>query len=173
MLDFAVIAMPRSGTSWAANWLTTEESLCFHDPMECFTPNVMANWGSSRRRMGVACTGLWMVPDWLTTNVRQWIILEREPDEIDASLTRMGLGPMPLEAWHTFECLPGERVPFTSLFDASKARDIWNHLVPGLDFDAERHALLTRLAISPQFSALDPQPDAVRAWLKRIKEAAV
>lgn len=172
MIDFAVIAMPRSGTSWAANWLTTEASLCYHDPMECFTPNVMANWDNSRRRKGVACTAMWTVPNWLHTHVRRWVILDRDPHEVNASLTRMGLGPLCLSDWERFRSVPGKRLPFAALFDEESARDIWCHLLPGIAFDVQRHALLKRLAISPQFSALDPQPDAVQAWLKRIKEAA-
>ena len=31
MIDFMVLALPRSGTAWVANLLTTDTSLCIHE----------------------------------------------------------------------------------------------------------------------------------------------
>ena len=33
MIDFMVIGLPRTGTTWASNWLTTDSTQCYHDPL--------------------------------------------------------------------------------------------------------------------------------------------
>ena len=33
VIEFMVLSAPRSASTWAANWLTTEKTLCLHDPV--------------------------------------------------------------------------------------------------------------------------------------------
>ena len=176
MLDFAVIALPKSATSWAANWLTTEASVCIHDPMVWHKPDDMASLlslpGSSTKYRGVACTALWMVPGWVQENVRDWIVVERPIDEVNAGLCAMGLGPMPEDAVRLFDEMPGERIAMRDLFSEATAHAVWRKLLPYVPFDAERHRLLTELMVTPAFQRIEPNPSAVKAWLERIKEAA-
>ena len=42
-----VFALPRSGTAWLANWLTTDRSLCLHDPSRCRCPSIGIRRGVS------------------------------------------------------------------------------------------------------------------------------
>ncbi len=176
MIDFAVIALPKSATSWAANWLTTDESVCVHDPMVWHTPDEMAdlraiNSAQSKYR-GVACTGLWMVPGWVEQNVSRWVIVERPIEEVNAGLAAMGLGPMPEHCVRQFAKMPGERISMGALFEEATAHAVWNKLLPHVPFDRERHKLLTELMVTPAFQRIEPDPIAVKAWLKRIAEAA-
>lgn len=173
MLDFAIIGLPRSGTTWAANWLTTDHSICLHDPLANRTLDQLAAWHHPSKAVGVACTGLWQFPDWVAANVRRVVLLDRDPDEINASLTAIGLGGMPAASFDQFMDLPGQRVLMRELFDPVVAPDIWHSLMPDLPFDAERHELLTTFMVNPHFEGWEPDPAAVRDWVRRLQQAAI
>lgn len=173
MIDFAILALPRSGTTWAANWLTTEHSLCLHDPMADISPSGLQAFGGQDdgRLHGVSCTALWMQPDWVVANVKRWLILERSIDEVNCSLRAIGLGDMPEESVQAFRSMSGPRAPMSDLFRVGTARVIWEYLVPGLPFDVQRHALLKTWMVNPFFAGWEPDPVAVKAWMQRAQEA--
>jgi hypothetical protein len=87
-LDFMVLAYPRSGTTWAANWLTTDRSLCLHDPWSIGMP---ATWPHDGRTRGIACTGSYLMPKWLAQYDVPTLVIERERDDCDASMAKIGL----------------------------------------------------------------------------------
>jgi hypothetical protein len=59
MLDFIVLGLPRSATTWLANWLTTDRSLCLHDP---FAKTLPEQWDAGGKRLGISCTGAYLMP---------------------------------------------------------------------------------------------------------------
>jgi hypothetical protein len=172
VLDFAIIGLPRSGTTWAANWLTTDRSLCLHDPLTEHTLDDLAAWREPGKLVGVACTGLWQFPEWVAANVRNVVLLDRDIADIDRSLIEIGLGPMPPAAVEQFAAMVGRRFLMEELFNSAFASDIWHALVPGLSFDYARHELLTSFMVNPHFPSLEPSPRAVKDWVKRLQEAA-
>jgi hypothetical protein len=172
VLDFAIIGLPRSGTAWASNWLTTDRTICLHDPLMSHTLDDLAAWDSGGKLVGVACTALWMFPDWVAANVKRVVCVDRDFEEVNQSLIDIGLTAMPQWSLERFQSLPGARVPMAGLFDPAQAEDIWVQLAPGVQFDAQRHGLLTGLSINPYFAGLEPDPRAVKDWVRRIQEAA-
>lgn len=172
MLDFAIIGLPRSGTTWAANWLTTDRSLCLHDPLINRTLDQLAQWRSPGKVCGVACTALWQFPEWVSKNVRRVILVDRALSEVNKSLTDIGLGEMPTHAVEQFLDMAGSRIDMASLFDPVHAPDVWCSLLPEIDFDAERHELLTGFMVNPYFAGWEPDPAAVKDWVIRLQEAA-
>lgn len=172
MLDFAIIGLPRSATTWAANWLTTDRSICLHDPLLTYTLDQLAEFRSPGKVCGVACTGLWQFPDWVARNVRTVLLIDRDPDAVNQSLVDIGLTPLPIESIELFLNMPGQRVDMGDLFDARCAGDIWHTLIPSIDHDAQRHELLTGFMVNPYFAGWEPEPTAVRDWARRIQEAA-
>lgn len=170
MLDFAIIALPRSGTTWAANWMTTKSNYCLHDPLATYTFDDLAKWGDMGAGFhGVSCTMLWAFPEWVKNYVRRWVILERPIDEIQASLAEIGLPPINEKMYAEFKQMPGLRVDWKNLFEPEAAKEIYNHLLPIGGFDAERHKVLRELHITPRFEAMQPRKEACLDLIRRIR----
>ena len=85
MIEFMVIAHPRSGTTWAANWLTTDTTLCLHDPLAY---RHYAEWDDfeSSKMLGVSDCGVCAFPDFLNSHPARKVILHRDRKEIAESL---------------------------------------------------------------------------------------
>lgn len=158
MLDFMIISLPRSGSTWAANWLTTDGSLCIHDPLWTIAPRDLdariAELGPDRMR-GIACTGLWRWPAVIAEHPCRKLILRRDRREVARSLHRLGLPSLPLKADRQLAAIEGTHVDWRSLFDPAAAREIWAFVTGGrLPFDAERHARLAAMRIEPNFETV-------------------
>lgn len=151
MMDFAVFALPRSGTAWVANWLTTDKSLCLHDPFAAAMPE---RW-EANGRFGIACTGSYLFPKWLHTLDCPIAVIDRDPDDCAASLRANGLpdGIEPLK--QALDAIDGRRWRFSDLWDEEKARDLWAFLLPGIAFDAQRYRLLRSLRVETKNRTAD------------------
>jgi len=144
MIEFMVIGLPRSGTTWAANWLTTERTHCLHDPLYRYHYTQLDSIPSAKI-LGVSCTGLWAFPEWVNEHPARKVILHRDTAEINASLKSLGL-----PAWPSTYCpiddLRGEHHHWRDIFD--RPEEIYTFLT-GLPFDAVRHAELVKMNIQP------------------------
>ena len=173
MLDFAILGLPRSGTTWAANWLTTDNSLCLHDPLVNRTLDQLQDWAFEMGHWkGVACTGLWMFPDWVKDNVACVVLVDRPVADVNRSLIDIGLGSMPDQAVEAFMAFPGKRVAMADLFKRETAAEIWGYLLGPVEFNAERHQLLTGFMVNPYFPGWEPDTVAVQDWMARVQKAA-
>lgn len=159
MIDFMVIAAPRSGTAWCSNWLTTETSLCVHDPLFEHSPET---WDSipSDRQLGCACTGIATFPKFLRHHPARKVVLHRDMDEVNLSLHQMGLSRLHAEYWtDALRRVDGLHVHWRNLWE--NPRPIWEHLMR-TPFDAARHELLCKLNVQMDFERVKPNPAAVR-----------
>lgn len=144
-LDFIVLGLPRSGTTWMANWLTTDRSLCLHDPFGTGMPHT---WPVDHRPRGISCTVAGMLPDWLKTYRCPIAVVVRDVQECDRSLRRLGLPDAAL--CHQFlSDAPGRRFPFEALWKEESARTLWEYLLPVVPFDALRWKLLKDMQVQP------------------------
>jgi hypothetical protein len=133
MLSFMLLAAPRSGTAWAANWLTTDTTLCLHEPLTRWAKEELDHV-TSDRSMGVACTALALWPDFVNAHPARKVILHREPREVRESMERLGIsGGYDFTALDRIE---GMHLDWRQLFD--NPGPIYSHLL-GKSFDAERH----------------------------------
>lgn len=160
MIDFMIIAAPRSGTAWAANWLTTETSLCLHDPL---FEHSIETWDSipCDRCLGVACTGSAIFPAFLRKHPARKVVLHRDIGEVNQSLHQMGLSSLNVAIWtEALRNVEGLHVDWRSLWRNPRA--IWEQLMD-TPFDVNRHRLLTKLNVQMDFEAVKPDPVVVRA----------
>lgn len=146
-IAFMLLGLPRSGTTWAANWLTTDRSMCWHDPVGRALPREIDLWDSGSRICGISCTGSWLWVDWINSHPARKIILERAPEEVNASLQRLGLPTFTREIIAKFRAIRAHRVPWTDLWE--KPRNIWSALLPEIPFDVERHYELSQMSVTP------------------------
>jgi len=164
VIEFMVLSAPRSASTWVANWLTTDETLCLHDPLWKYHYSELDAIQSSKR-LGLADTGLAKFPDFVNAHPARKLVLHRDLAACSASLVELGFGP--LKHWEgVLTRLGGWHVEWTDLFDPDKAKPIYEHLL-GKEFDAERHALLCDMHVQPQFANIHAT-DAMRENAKRL-----
>jgi hypothetical protein len=136
-----VLAAPRSGTAWASVWLSTEDSLCIHEPVSRYSKTQLDAIESSKM-LGVACTVQALWPDSVNKLSGRKVILHRNPDEIRESMRKLKLpGDYNFEALDRIE---GMHCDWCDLF--VNPAPIYEFLLQKA-FDAERHAELARLNI--------------------------
>lgn len=164
MIQFMVIGAPRSGTAWAANWLTTDRTLCLHDPLWRHDLESLDNL-QTRKHLGIACTGVALFPDWVDQHPARKLILHRDFKEINASLRRMGIKPIPAHWDDILKGIEGLHVSWSDLFE--KPLPLWEFIFPFLPFDNERHTELLHYNVQMDFEKVDPDPRAVRAMMEK------
>lgn len=169
MISFMVIGYPRSGTAWAANWLTTEFSLCLHDPLLEYRYDQLDQI-LSVKRLGIACTGLARFPAFLNNHPAPKIILHRALPDVQRSLREIGLPELTPEWDGALERIKGMHVTWDELFD--NPVPIWMHLLPGQSFDMARHRLLKQLNVQVALEKATPNREAVRHYLQTIRDLA-
>lgn len=170
MIAFMVLSAPRSGSTWASNWLTTAEQLCVHDP-------ILENGVEEldhlphQRRYGIACTALPLLTDWVNSHPAPKLILHRPLSEVNASLEAIGLSALGKGWPQLLERIEGFHVHYQDIFRASAAEMMWNHLCPALPFDRPRHALLTAMHIDPHFPRVRINRDRCRDFREQLQRA--
>ncbi|HJV24556.1 MAG TPA: hypothetical protein VJ673_02670 [Aromatoleum sp.] len=166
--DFAILGLPRSGTTWAANWLSDGSAICLHDPEQDHAPEdiLRLNLG---RSFGISSSGLWAWPDVIARLECPVLILDRDPGESDASMQRLGLDPLPSWAHDRFAGIKGLRVPHEWLWRVGGARAIWNYLRAGKEFDVLRWRELARVRVEPVIEKIR-LCDGTRAAMRSIQQ---
>lgn len=152
MIKFMVIGSPRSGTAWAANWLTTDNTRCLHDPLFRYHYDQLDKI-RSEKDLGVSCTGLAMFPAFVNAHPANKIVLHRPIKEVDASLAKLGLPPLDPGWPEALGRIRGMHCPWDSLFDPKSARIIYETLLDRM-FDPERHAELVDLNVQMNFGTV-------------------
>jgi hypothetical protein len=166
-MDFIVMGAPRSGTCWAANWLNSEHALCLHDPLWRLDLDQLDRFQTRKRYFGIACTGVALFPKHLAGHPARRVVLHRPIKEINRSLKRMGLDPVAPEFSDILQGVEGLHVHWLEVF--TQPHRIWEHLLPDVPFDEERHKELRNYNVQMDFERIDPDPDVVRRMLARLK----
>lgn len=165
MIEFMVIAAPRSGTTWAANWLTTDTTLCLHDPLwhrQYFELDSI----QSKKMLGISCTAIALLPEYVNKHPARKVILHRNLDEVNQSLIAIG-SPALTKIWEgALEQIIGRHCDWREIFDSPK--DIYEYLL-GLPFDEERHAELSKIEMQPDFDGLTINRTAVSGLFNQLR----
>lgn len=177
MIKFMVLGGARCATTWAANWLTTDTTYCFHDPLLEYTRRTLDMVTIPERELGISCTSTLLFPDWYLKHPARKILLYREPEHMNRSLEQLGLPVLDIPAHNARvnEAMKsGIKVYYwESIFEKTTAREIWKHLLPHIPFDDYRHDLLTNMNVQPRFRSLPVSREAVIELLERTKETLV
>lgn len=149
-VEFMIVALPRSGTTWAANWLTTDTTLCLHDPL--YTTHY-TDWDSiqTNKTLGVSCTGIVHFLDWLNRHPARKVILHRSIVEINESLEAIGLSRTEPHMVKALDRVQGVHAYWTDIFD--RPQPLYEFLTRR-EFDPERHAFLKDIEMQPNFQGL-------------------
>jgi hypothetical protein len=170
LIEFMVLSAPRSASTWVANWLTTRRTLCLHDPILEHSPEDMDAIVCDRT-LGLACTGLALLPDFVNAHPAPKVVVHRDLDEVNASLTAIGLSRLAPVWRRALGRIDGLHVCYADLFDPVAAARIHDHLMGGQDFDAARHRELCAMRIEPNFEKIAVVPERARDFRQRIERA--
>lgn len=170
MIEFMVLSAPRSGSTWMSNWLTTEATLCLHDPILEHAPEDFDRIESDRM-LGLSCSGLALLPDFVNDHPARKLIIHRPLDEINRSLGAIGLTPLG-SRWQmdTLDKIEGLHVKFEHVFNTVLAARMHEHLT-GRPIDKVRHAHLCRMHVDPEFSRVVIARDRTRDFRERVARA--
>lgn len=160
-IEFMIIAAPRSGTTWAANWLTTDSTLCLHDPL-AYRHHTEWDLMASGKMMGVSDTGVSVFHQWLNAHPARKVILHRDRGEIAKSL---GI-PEFLDTPDDLPNVNGMHVHYTELFDAPKK--IYEFLLQR-EFDQGRHEELRKIRMQPTSESMTLDKDLVVRLIREMK----
>lgn len=164
-IQFMVLGAPRSGTTWASNWLTTDRTLCLHDPLAKWTKDELLTLESSKV-LGVSCTALALFPNWVNAHPARKVILRRPLSEIDVSLSHIGL-PAASHAWNgVLDRIEGVHIDWREMFQRPRA--IYEYLLD-LPFDPERWAALRETNVQPHFDGLTINPAATKRLMEELR----
>jgi hypothetical protein len=179
MLDFMVIALPRSATTWVSNFLTTDSTLCLHDPLYNWhygdldrIAQVMKTSGKPPPPgwVGISCTGIWRFPDFVKAHPARKLVIHRNLNEINDELSRLGLPLLTGNDYHALSAIDGFHVDFEDLFEAGTFELIQTYLT-GLPFNRARFNLLTQIEMQPKFSGLTINKEVTRRLHREVLEA--
>ena len=169
MMEFMVIAAPRSGTTWAANWLTTDTTLCLHDPLFTLHYTELDAY-PTKKNFGISCTGIAVFTDWVNAHPARKVILHRDLTHVNQSLSRIGLPPIEKTYIDKLDTIDGMHCDWMDLFVNPRA--IYEHLTQ-LPFDPERHALLKDIEMQPQFAGLNVRRDVTASLFNEMRAIGV
>jgi len=168
MLDFIVTGLPRSGTTWIANWLTTDQTLCIHDPLYKYTLDEL-NGIITSKKLGVSCTALWRFPDYLKDHQARKLIVHRDLKEVNDSLANeMQVDTVSEEDAASLKDIFGIHADFKDIFDKDRAKEIYETLLQ-LPFDEERYLQLVEMNIQPNFGKVTFDLDKLKDFRRRIE----
>lgn len=171
MLDFMIIGLPRSATTWAANWLCTDRTHCVHDPLDRLH---YSEWDEKLSKpgklSGVSCTSIWRFPDFLASHPARKLILHRDLGEVNKSLALIGMPAIDADSIKRLRAIDGWHLHWSQLFEMNAASNAWYWLTGGV-MDGARHAELKLVNMQPEFSRLSVRPDLVRRLVGEARAA--
>lgn len=171
MIEFMVLSAPRSASTWVANWLTTDTTLCLHDPVLEHAPEALDSIPiAPGHHLGIACTALGLLTDFVNAHPARKVIVHRDLDEVNESLLSIGLTRLSTRWKTALEKLGGMHVYYQDLFEPKAAERIFEHLT-GFPFDAARHEQLCRMHIEPLYEQVRINPEKTRGFRDRVAEA--
>lgn len=165
MIQFMIIAAPRSATTWASNWLSTDATLCLHDPLWRWHYSEL-DAIESPKRLGIACTGIALFPEWVNAHPARKVILHRDLSEVDASLMRIGMTACSKQWDGVLDKIQGVHLGWTELF--TRPQFIYEYLLD-LPFDAERWACLREINVQPNFDSVSVNRDATARLMAELR----
>jgi hypothetical protein len=167
MLNFIVTGLPRSGTTWIANWLTTDDTLCIHDPLYKHKLEEL-DLLQTDNLLGISCTAIWRFQDFLINHPARKIVIHRDLEEINDSLANeMGVDITTYEQKELLNNIDGMHFSFESLFDPVEAKKMYEYALQK-PFDPVRHAYLVEMNVQPNFGILSFNREALNDFRRRI-----
>jgi len=162
--QYFIVALPRSGTAWLANFLTWGNSFCFHEALygceslerldEIFVETGAKYAGGAETAVASLLPAVYArFPN------AKYIFVLRDIEDIFASLNRLQIPHeqvqnMVLPFWWGIDNVHNAlTVHFKSLFLSTTMRDIWEYIGIDQPFPFKRFELLRNMHVEDGFSS--------------------
>lgn len=145
MIDFMVLGLPRSGTAWASNLLTTDTSLCIHEAFMNHSIDDLNNQ-SYDGLLGIAETSAFTKVDEINQHSAKKLVIERPFNEVNESIVRLGFKALPTYSDDLMIQLKGYRIVFKDLFNYDIMAEAYYYLLRK-ELNQERHRILCQMNI--------------------------
>lgn len=175
--QFFVTGLPRSGTTWMANYLTYGPSFCWHDGwLNCKNiEDMLALMDAPFQYVGNSDSFLPFSQDQMIQAFPdcQWVVIRRDPSDVEKSLRRLfpnivvdiHQGLLKLEK--LIEATHAKVVEFCDIFDQSI--EVEKYLFGTSIMPQSRRDMLRDCDITPTSKTLTSIPDSIE-WLTSIME---
>lgn len=177
MRRFFIAALPRSGTTWLANFFTTAGVFCHHEALlGCEDMEEYARRMSLRDYYAVGDSDSAMCR--FMPRVRErfpdalWVGIDRDVTGVAMSLAQFGLPPPSPETCDLHrKCLESCDfvVKFPDLFLTETLRNLWQN-VTGLRFDARRAEMLCGMRVEPDLRYYLPRYQREAKMARKLLE---
>ena len=156
---FLIVGLPRSRTAWLSAVINlAPNAICYHEPfLETATwQDSLRVWKSNRyEHVGISDSGLgFHLREIIAEHAPQVLIVDRPAHEVETSVRSVGFADVPgfcdllLARIAPFRCHPLVKVvPFHGLSSVNVVRAALWHLMPGVQFDLDKVALLQHLNV--------------------------
>ncbi|MCK5604799.1 hypothetical protein KAR91_23115 [Candidatus Pacearchaeota archaeon] len=162
MKSFFITGLPRTRTAWLANFLTYDDSFCFHEVIKEFK---VEDWkglfeSMGKEYVGNSDSGIPFLVDQIKAAFPQakWVLIERDGSEAWRSLSKVipwdlrkivdkGV-ELTVPRLHQIKlaCNP-LIVKYQDLGNREVCKEIWNYCIPGISFNDKRWQMLDRLNV--------------------------
>lgn len=152
--------MPRSRTAWLANWLTTDESICYHDRVFT-TTEIQGLLDHSNKAIGMSGPEVCLLYE--QNQSSPWLVVHRDKSDALPAFAKIARGHVTisdeqLEKWwdereRLIGGIAGLHVSFEQLDNEATMENVWKHLLPDVKFDVERFRMLRGLNIQQNITA--------------------
>lgn len=167
MIEFMVITAPRSASTWTSNWLTTDTTLCMHEPLWKMHYTDMDGI-KSNKMLGISETGIAKFPEFVNAHPARKVVLHRDLAECSASLVELGFNPLSKFWEGALDQIQGRHYHWRDVFDEVKAKDIYEFLLER-EFDVERHRWIKEIEMQPQFAGLSVNKEVAHQLLAELR----
>jgi len=169
-MDFMITGFPRSGTTWMANLLTTDSSVCYHDPLyhthyQDFE-HLKKDPGSL---MGISCTGIWRWKEWFNEQDCKKVILHRPFTEVQQELHKMGAPYLEDHLRDSLDDLDGTHCFYRDIFSWATASDLYYELT-GKPLSKVRFDNLLGMNVQPNFSVANVDENVMQGLYSELLE---
>jgi hypothetical protein len=154
MNPFFIASLPRSRTAWLANFLTYQESFCYHEPMNKTKlqdyPFLLRK--PCKKYVGVSDSMNSLVMDQLIELFpdARIVVIWRDVAQVEASLNRLGM-PCPgliKKIAKELDRIVGAYEPLVVEYDAFDPAAIWDYLMPEIPLDYARLDMLNEFNVT-------------------------
>lgn len=149
MIDFMVFGLPRSGTAWIANLLTTDNSLCLHESLIDFTLSEL-NDIKHDGLFGISETSAVFLPEAIKHPCKK-LIIHRPVFEINRSLEDLDFPSISDGQDSLLSLIEGYKINYNDLFNF-EAMSLAYRFLLDKDLSQKRHAMLCKMNIQNQYA---------------------
>jgi hypothetical protein len=163
-----VMGGPRAATTWTANLLNTDTTVCLHDPLYEYKPTQLDALQIPGKRIGISDTAVVVYPEWINAHSAKKVVLWRDPEEINDRLRLLGMRQIPRGVLaRRYAQLNGVKVyHWGEVFRHEIAKEICDYFkVP---FCRWRFEELKKMNIQPQFERIPVGKEAAQELVRRF-----